>query len=136
MSVFTINLNYISKEYVAILRRALRDKCPYSELFWSAFSCIWTEYREIQSICKYSVQMQENADQNNSEYEHLSSSEAYILVVWRSRRSSHLEVFLRKVVLTENMQLIYRRTPMPKCDFNKVAKWRFHLQNTSRPLLQ
>ena len=30
-----------------------------------------------------------------------------------------------KVVLTkrcsENMQQIYRRTPMPKCDFNKVA---------------
>ena len=23
---------------------------------------------------------------------------------------------------SENMQLIYRRTPMPKCDFNKVAK--------------
>ena len=22
----------------------------------------------------------------------------------------------------ENMQQIYRRTPMPKCDFNKVAK--------------
>ena len=23
---------------------------------------------------------------------------------------------------SENMQHIYRRTPMPKCDFNKVAK--------------
>ena len=23
---------------------------------------------------------------------------------------------------SENMQQIYRRTPMPKCDFNKVAK--------------
>ena len=23
---------------------------------------------------------------------------------------------------SENMQEIYRRTPMPKCDFNKVAK--------------
>ena len=22
---------------------------------------------------------------------------------------------------SENMQLIYRRTPMPKCDFNKVT---------------
>ena len=23
---------------------------------------------------------------------------------------------------SENMQQIYRRTPMPKCDFNKIAK--------------
>ena len=47
---------------------------------------------------------------------------------------------------SENMQQIYRRTPIPKCDFNKVAKhasaWVFSckfaacFQNTSgRPLL-
>ena len=28
----------------------------------------------------------------------------------------------RGVLCSENMQQIYRRTPMPKCDFNKVAK--------------
>ena len=38
---------------------ALREKCPYSELFLSAFSRIRTEYGEIRS---------KNADQNNSEY--------------------------------------------------------------------
>ena len=27
-----------------------------------------------------------------------------------------------KKMCSENMQQIYRRTPMPKCDFNKVAK--------------
>ena len=53
-------------------------KCPYLELFWSAFSCIQTEYVEmlsiqaeyveIQSISPYSVQMWVNTDQNNSEY--------------------------------------------------------------------
>ena len=32
-------------------------------------SFIRTEYEEIQSISPYSVQMRENADQNNSEYE-------------------------------------------------------------------
>ena len=26
---------------------------------------------------------------------------------------------------SENMQQIYRRTPMPKCDFNKAAKQRY-----------
>ena len=45
----------------------LREKCPYSELFWSAFSHIRTEYGEILCISPYSVQMPENADQNNSE---------------------------------------------------------------------
>ena len=47
--------------------RTLRKKCPYSELFWSAFYRIWAEYGDIQIISPYSVQMRENADQNNSE---------------------------------------------------------------------
>ena len=54
-----LNLNYYSV--------TLRKKCQYSELFWSAFSHIWTEYGEI-------VRMQENGDQNNSEYGHFSRS--------------------------------------------------------------
>ena len=45
--------------------------CPYSELFWSAFSRIRTEYEEIRSICLYSVRMRENADKNNSKYGHV-----------------------------------------------------------------
>ena len=44
----------------------MRTKCPYSELFWSAFSRIRTEYGEIL----YSARMRENADENNSEYRH------------------------------------------------------------------
>ena len=46
----------------------LHEKCPYSELFWSAFSPIWNEYGEILRISLYSVRMWENMDQNNSEY--------------------------------------------------------------------
>ena len=46
----------------------LRKKYPYSELFWSAFSHIRTEFEEILRISPYSVRMRENADQNNSEY--------------------------------------------------------------------
>ena len=44
------------------------EKCSYSELFWSLFSRIWTEYGELPRISPYSDQMQENTDQNNSEY--------------------------------------------------------------------
>ena len=58
-----------------VRRETLRKKCPYSELFWSVFSGIVTEKEKIQSISPYSVGMWENADQNNSEYGHFSSSE-------------------------------------------------------------
>ena len=53
----------------------LRKNCPYSELFWSVFSRIRTEYGEIRSISPYSVQMRENKDQNNSEYGHFFRSD-------------------------------------------------------------
>ena len=50
------------------LSQALREKCLCSELFWSAFSRIWTEYGKILCVCRYSVQLQENVDHNNSQY--------------------------------------------------------------------
>ena len=43
----------------------LREKCPYLELFLSAFTCIRTEYGEILRISPYSVRMREKVDQNN-----------------------------------------------------------------------
>ena len=50
------------------IKNTLREKCPYSELFWFAFYRIWTEYGEILRISLYSVQMRENAEQNKFEY--------------------------------------------------------------------
>ena len=58
--------------------RARRKKCPYSELFWSSFSRIRTEYGEIRSISPYSVRMRENVDKNNSECRHFSRSGASV----------------------------------------------------------
>ena len=46
-----------------------------SELFWSVFFHIPTEYGEIRSISRFSVRMRENADQDNSEYGHFSRSD-------------------------------------------------------------
>ena len=60
----------IGKNTVFILRSTLREKCPYSELFWSVFSRIRTEYGEMLRISPYSVRMRKNTDQNNSEYGH------------------------------------------------------------------
>ena len=56
------------------MRPTLGEKFPYSELFWSAFSHIRTEYGVILHISPYSVQMRENTDQNNSEYGHFLPS--------------------------------------------------------------
>ena len=47
----------------------LRGRCPYSELFWSVFSRIWTVRRDISS-----VRIRENTDQNNFEYGHFLRS--------------------------------------------------------------
>ena len=57
-----------------LYRSPLAKKYPYSDLFWSAFSRSRTEYGETLCISSYSVRMQENADQNNSEYGHFSRS--------------------------------------------------------------
>ena len=60
--------NFIRSRNFLGLSYSLRKTCPYSELFWSIFSRIRTEYGEMRSISPYSVRMRENTDQNNSEY--------------------------------------------------------------------
>ena len=68
----------LSLSTVKALIWTLREMCPYSELFWSSFSRIRTEYEEIP------VQMLENADQNNSEYGHfLRSVKKPSMSYWR-----------------------------------------------------
>ena len=63
--MFSLNKCRILKIYKT---NSLRKKCPDSELFWSVFSRIRTEYGKIRSTSPYSVRMRENADQSNSEY--------------------------------------------------------------------
>ena len=66
-------------DLISICSLALRKKSPYSELFWSAFYRILTEYGEILCISPYSIRMREDADQNNSEYGHFSRSVVHAL---------------------------------------------------------
>ena len=42
--------------------KALHEKCPYSEFFWSVICHIRTEYEEILCIFPHLVQMWENKD--------------------------------------------------------------------------
>ena len=50
------------------------ERYPYPALLWSVISCLPTEYGKIIRISPHSVQMQENTDQNNSEYGHFLRS--------------------------------------------------------------
>ena len=56
-------------------KHTLREKSPYSEFFWSVFSCILTEYGEMRFISLHPVRMRENTDQKTSEYRHFSRSD-------------------------------------------------------------
>ena len=49
-----------------------REKCSYSEFFWSVFSRIRTEYGEILRISSYLIRMRENTEQKISECGHFS----------------------------------------------------------------
>ena len=62
-----------------IWQNSLREKWPYSELFWRAFFRIRTEYEEIICISLYLVRLRGNADQNNSKYEHFLRSDSCTL---------------------------------------------------------
>ena len=69
--VFVPNLNASLsplRKNTNLITISLRGNCSYSEFFWSFISRIRTEYGEIIRISPYSVRMQENPDQKNSEY--------------------------------------------------------------------
>ena len=86
MHIYMVNTFFLS----------LLEKCPYSELFWSAFFCIQTEYGELRSIPSYSVRMREYADQNNSEYGHfLRIVSIYI----------HIIIFCSQDILSQRFSL-------------------------------
>ena len=38
---------HVHQQVRLLVRFTVREKCPYSEFFWSVFSRIWTEYGEI-----------------------------------------------------------------------------------------
>ena len=57
----------------------VREKCPDSEVFWSVFSRLLTEYGERKSISPYLVRMRENTGQNNFKYGHFLCSVWYII---------------------------------------------------------
>ena len=64
--------------------------------FWSVFSCILTEYGEMGTISKYSVEMQENVDKTNSEYWHFSRGDTKHNNHKTARVNGSFEALLRR----------------------------------------
>ena len=86
-----------SQKYVEVLNVPTFHyvKCPYSELFSSAFSRICTKYGEILRVSPYSVRMRQNADQNNSEYGNVLRS---LNVLFRQSKFGFSKIFFSGVV--------------------------------------
>ena len=116
-----------SYESVNHLARAstLREKCPYLEFFWSVFSHIRIEHREIRSISQYSVRsisqysigMRKNTEQKNSEYGHFSRStkqEMFFLIFIKD-----FDKVWRNSIIFKLKQLIFSRIG------NKELHWMF-----------
>ena len=92
--------------------------------FWTVFFRIRTEYEEIVRITLYSVRMQENTDQKNSEYGHFSRSE-------QIRRRLWIRSHLPKKLLAKNF--IFLWNVHEGCSLYLllfVHKWRYADQKT------
>ena len=104
MSCSMSNVEWIVNHKITVnLHWSLREKCTYSEFFWSVFSRIRTEYREALRISPYSVQMRENTDQKNPKYGH------FLHIACSSRKLSekHLipETIFKKVFAKKRQKL-------------------------------
>ena len=64
------------------------------------------EYREILGISLYSVQMRENADQNNSEYGHFLGSEGHTVIMLQIfKRTKYVLSFLTILICYYNLNI-------------------------------
>ena len=79
--------------------------------FWSLFSRIWigiqSKYRKVRT-------------RNNSVFGHFSRSDSSkrIFIVSNEQKKPSRDLFKKRCF--ENMQQIYKRTPMRKCDFKNL----------------
>ena len=121
----------------------MRKNCPYWELFWSTFFPYFPESGLNLSIFSTKAgKCAKNADQNNSECGHFlrcgslgfffrhslnifsTNSKMYLtscqtFMMNSFQKQSSRGVFIERC--SKNMQQIYRRTTMSKCDFNKAV---------------
>ena len=96
----------------------MREKCPNTELFWSVFSCIWTEYRKIQT-------------RNNSVLGHISRSESYFQLTEKRKllTSKWLDNKIRSIAHTIEQTFCMLNRPMVVSWLGKEIKQSFHTRH-------
>ena len=130
----------------------MREKCPYLKFLWSVFSCIRTLYGEILRISKYSVQMQENTDQKNSDSGHFYTQCCVFITLKRSlnfKKTSKLRtlslrknfpyitelwcVLISKLEIWLESRLTCRWTPPKNTLFNPKFPFSWLLNTGAKP---
>ena len=94
----------------------MRKKRQYSELFWSVFSRIRTEYGEIL-ISPYSVRIRENTDQNNSEYDHFLRSAPFCVNISSCKGILKYIDILKKLIFHKKKLVSKHLKPTDICGY-------------------
>ena len=118
-----------------------RKKCPYLELFWSAFSRIRIEYREMvfsPNVGKWGPEylpIQTLFTQLKAFKSKVNEPDVKVHFPQRKKWNFAWKIYSVNVIklaqtalhnvltkrYSENMQQIYRRTLMPKCEFGNTV---------------
>ena len=123
---YTTIANRIVQEVEITRNIALREKCPYSELFWSSFSRVWTEYEEILGISLYSVRMWKNAEQNATQRWHEEDQD----ILHYSKNRSTVSEGIRKNKAKRLCVNLFLRFGKPTRTEGNCWSWDLHQRNS------
>ena len=85
---------------------SLHEKCPYSELFWSAFSRIPTEYWEILRIQSECGKMQTRITSNTDTFHTVLISWCFKYYWWRASILEYLILDQSNLVLLHSVNIL------------------------------
>ena len=108
-------------------------KCVQRRSFFcSVFSCIPTEYREIQSISPYSVRMRENTDQKKlriwTRFTQCMSYAQFIKMYYENQRLNNsylIEILFKNANTDSHFRpfLLLMQQSLPQMDDRKSVEW-------------
>ena len=106
---------------------SLPENCPYLEFLWSVFSCIWTEYGDLQGKYPYLDRLGEDTDQKNSKYGHFLRSvcikHLVITSVEEVRQRLTIVLFLHLEFLNSSKSQCTRVITNLKTQCNNEQSW-------------
>ena len=115
-----MNLYHLKK----LEKYSLREKGPYSELFWSAFFYIQTEYGEIRSTSRYLVPMRVNMDQKKFRIWALFTQWFTFLYFYKNGFSQPITKCLKNIEKKDYLNLIF------------IVTWKLIIIQKISPIIQ